>query len=52
MAAVDGWLNSTDHRLNLFRSEWRLQGIALRHTDRLRDQHDVAIWVSEFGERP
>jgi uncharacterized protein YkwD len=49
LAAVDGWLNSEQHRENLFRPEWRYQGIALLHTDGLREQHDVGLWVSEFA---
>jgi uncharacterized protein YkwD len=48
LAAVDGWLNSDDHRANLFRPEWRYQGIALLHTDTLGGQDDVAVWVSGF----
>jgi uncharacterized protein YkwD len=49
LAAVDGWLNSQAHRENLFRTNWRAQGVAVLHTQRLRDQSDVAIWVSEFA---
>ena len=32
--ALDGWLNSPDHRENLFRPEWKTQGIALAKIDR------------------
>jgi uncharacterized protein YkwD len=49
LAAVDGWLNSPHHRENLFRAEWKTQGIALLHVDRLKANDDVAVWVSEFG---
>jgi uncharacterized protein YkwD len=48
LAAVDGWLNSPDHRENLFRGGWTAQGIAVLHTDHLRGQDDVAVWVSQF----
>ncbi|MDP9285727.1 MAG: hypothetical protein M3P41_12380 [Actinomycetota bacterium] len=49
LAAVDGWLNSEHHRENLFRTGWRSQGIAVAHIDHLRNQRDVAIWVSELS---
>ena len=49
--AADGWLNSEHHRENLFRPEWTEQGVAVVVADRLKGQRDVAIWVSEFGER-
>ena len=49
LAAVDGWLNSPRHRENLFRTGWRSQGVAVLHTDHLRGQTDVAVWVSEFA---
>jgi hypothetical protein len=51
LSAVDGWLNSPHHRENLFRPEWRAQGIALLHLDSFHGQDDVAIWVSEFTDR-
>jgi cysteine-rich secretory family protein len=47
--AIDGWLNSPGHRENLFRPEWRTQGIAVQKLDRFGDQHDAALWVSQFG---
>ena len=48
--AVDGWLNSRHHRENLFRREWTEQGIAVLHV-KFGSEHDVAIWVSQFGAR-
>jgi len=48
LAAVDGWLNSADHRENLFRGRWTAQGMAVLHTEHLRGQDDVAVWVSQF----
>jgi uncharacterized protein YkwD len=50
LAAVDGWLNSPHHRENLFRPEWRAQGIAVLHVASFRGRNDVAIWVSEFTD--
>jgi len=49
--AVDRWLNSEHHRENLFREGWTEQGVAVRVVPTFKDQPDVAIWVSEFGER-
>jgi uncharacterized protein YkwD len=51
LAAVDGWLNSPHHRENLFRPEWRFQGISVVRVDDFRGERDVAIWVSEFTDR-
>ena len=47
--AVDGWLNSTGHRENLFRADWTEQGVALVEAPFFEGQPDVAIWVSHFG---
>jgi uncharacterized protein YkwD len=49
--AADGWLNSSHHRENLFRPQWTEQGIAVVVADQFKGQRNVAIWVSEFGER-
>lgn len=49
--AADGWLNSDHHRENLFDPRWTEQGIAETVVPEFRGQHDVAIWVSEFGDR-
>jgi uncharacterized protein YkwD len=49
--AVDRWLNSPHHRENLFREGWTEQGVAVRQVLSFKGQPDVAIWVSEFGER-
>jgi uncharacterized protein YkwD len=46
-----GWLNSPHHRENLFRPGWTEQGIAVVVAKRFKGESDVAIWVSEFGER-
>jgi uncharacterized protein YkwD len=49
--AVDGWLNSTGHRENLFRADWDEQGVALLEVPLFEGQPDVAVWVSHFGHR-
>jgi uncharacterized protein YkwD len=49
--AADGWLNSPHHRENLFRPQWTEQGIAVVIARRFKGQSNVAIWVSQFGER-
>ena len=49
--AVDAWLNSAPHRRNLFRAEWREQGLAVVALDRFGDRRDVALWVSVFGDQ-
>jgi uncharacterized protein YkwD len=49
--AADGWLNSPHHRENLFRPGWTEQGIAVVVAKRFKGESNVAIWVSEFGER-
>ena len=47
--ALDGWLNSPDHRDNLFRPEWTTQGIALVKLARFGPYRDASLWVSHFG---
>jgi len=47
--AVDGWLNSKGHRENLFRPEWRTQGIAVQTIARFGGDRNVTLWVNEFG---
>jgi uncharacterized protein YkwD len=49
--AADGWLNSEHHRENLLDPRWTEQGIAVMTAPEFRGQRDVAIWVSQFGER-
>jgi hypothetical protein len=48
--AIDGWLNSPEHRENLFRAEWRTAGLAAVHGAAFGSFHDAVIWVSEFGD--
>lgn len=47
--ALLGWLESKDHRENLFRAEWTEQGIALVYIGDFRGIEDSRIWVSHFG---
>ena len=49
--AIDGWLNSSEHRENLFRAEWRTAGLAAIHGAAFDSYEDAVIWVSEFGDR-
>jgi len=48
-ATLDGWLNSPEHRQNLFTAKWRAQGLALAHPQAFVGYSDVTLWVSEFG---
>lgn len=49
--AIDGWLNSPEHRENLFRPEWRTAGLAAIHGAAFDSFQNAVIWVSAFGER-
>jgi uncharacterized protein YkwD len=49
--AADGWLNSEHHRENLFDPRWTELGIAVVTVPVFQGQQNVAIWVSQFGER-
>jgi uncharacterized protein YkwD len=43
------WLNSPEHRENLFMSEWTTDGIAVMKVARLDGYTDVTLWVNQFG---
>jgi uncharacterized protein YkwD len=47
--ALDAWLNSPGHRENLFRAEWRTQGLALLRISRFGPYHGAELWISQFG---
>lgn len=49
--AVDGWLNSPPHRHNLFRSNWRTQGLVVVMLDSFEGYSHMALWVNVFGDR-
>jgi uncharacterized protein YkwD len=49
--AVDAWLNSPEHRENLFSSEFRGQGLALLKKARFGDYRNVSLWVNAFADR-
>jgi Uncharacterized protein with SCP/PR1 domains len=46
---MDSWLHSKGHRENLFRPEWREQGLALLEVDTFLGRGPAAVWVHEFG---
>lgn len=43
--AMDAWLNSAEHRQNLFGREWRDQGIAVISAQAFGAYRDVTLWV-------
>jgi hypothetical protein len=47
--ALDGWLNSPEHRDNLFHPDWRGQGIAVMTAPKIGDYSNVEIWVNQFS---
>ena len=47
--ALDGWLNSPEHRENLFNPSWRYEGIALIAAVRVGQYSNATIWVNQFG---
>jgi uncharacterized protein YkwD len=47
--ALDGWLNSPEHRENLFRPEWRTDGIAVISAPRVGNYSNVSVWVNQFA---
>lgn len=49
--AVLGWLDSAEHRANLFKREWTDQGIALAYVEEFRGLESSRIWVSHFGHQ-
>ena len=48
--SLDGWLNSPEHRENLFRPEWRTQGIAVEKVERFGRDRNMTLWVNQFGD--
>ena len=49
--ALLGWLDSAEHRANLFKPEWTEQGIALVYVPDFRGVRHSRIWVSHFGHQ-
>jgi uncharacterized protein YkwD len=47
--ALLGWLESREHRENLFRPDWTEQGIAFAYAPSFRGVENSRIWVSHFG---
>ena len=48
---LNGWLESVRHRENLFRADWREQGVALLPGISIDGHPNVNVWVSDFGYR-
>jgi Cysteine-rich secretory protein family len=47
--AVDSWLNSKDHRENLFQPGWQVVGISRLEGANVEDIEDGVVWVNHFG---
>lgn len=47
--AVDGWLNSAEHRENLFQANWTSEGIAAITAAQVGEYSDATVWVNQFG---
>ena len=48
--AVDAWLNSAPHRENLFRADWREQGLAVVFLPPSGGSSHVVVWVNVLGD--
>jgi len=48
---LNAWLNSPEHRENLFRPDWSEQGVALLPDATVGGRESVTVWVSHFGRR-
>ena len=48
--AVDAWLNSAPHRENLFRADWREQGLAVVFLPASHDSSRLTVWVNVLGD--
>ena len=47
--ALDGWLNSSEHRENLFNPSWRYEGIAVITAARVGEYSEATVWVNQLG---
>lgn len=47
--AVDQWLNSPEHRENLFNPDWAQQGVAVLEAANFKGAAHGAVWVNEFS---
>lgn len=47
--ALDGWLNSPEHRENLFSPNWRYDGVAVMTVSKIGEYSNVTLWVNQFG---
>jgi uncharacterized protein YkwD len=50
-SVMRAWLESDEHRENLFAEQWRDQGVALRKPAALLGLSTETVWVSHFGRR-
>lgn len=50
-AIMDAWLNSPEHRANLFTASWRQTGLAIVRKPSLFGYSSVTLWTNEFGVR-
>jgi uncharacterized protein YkwD len=48
---LNAWLNSPEHRENLFRPDWSEQGVALLPDATVGGRPGMTVWVSQFGRR-
>ena len=46
---VDHWLNSPEHRQNLFDPGWRLGGVAFLRLPSFLGHPNIELWASQFG---
>lgn len=46
---LDAWLNSPEHRANLFSPGWREMGIAFATPQTFIGYQDVVLWANAFG---
>lgn len=44
-----GWMESPEHRDNLFAKQWKEQAVYFKKTN--LDRYYVSLWVSQFGRR-
>jgi len=48
---MTAWLNSTEHRANIFQPKFQAQGMSVRLSANLFGHSNVYTWVNQFGCR-
>jgi uncharacterized protein YkwD len=48
-AILRAWLNSPEHRENLFNPNWRLQAVAVKRLDSWQGRENVSLWVAHYA---